>query len=124
MALDLGAYIGSATAPASKHLGFFNSNLEGIVPLEEKIQRDTYLKCFAHLAVNGGSIPVSFLTHTQQLSSCICIFSTVTRKLCCVIESLLEKAKATHSSVLAWRIPWTEEPSRPQTMGSRRVGHD
>ena len=31
---------------------------------------------------------------------------------------------ATHSSVLAWRIPWTEEPGRLQSMGSPRVGHD
>ena len=35
-----------------------------------------------------------------------------------------EKAMATHSSVLAWRIPWTEEPGRLQSMGSLRVGHD
>ena len=36
----------------------------------------------------------------------------------------LEKEMATHSSVLAWKIPWTEEPGRLQSMGSRRVGHD
>ena len=36
----------------------------------------------------------------------------------------LEKAMAPHSSVLAWRIPWTEEPGGLQSMGSRRVGHD
>ena len=35
-----------------------------------------------------------------------------------------EKAMATHSSTLAWKIPWTEEPSRLQSMGSPRVGHD
>ena len=35
-----------------------------------------------------------------------------------------EKAMAPHSGTLAWRIPWTEEPGRLQTMGSRRVGHD
>jgi len=35
-----------------------------------------------------------------------------------------EKAMATHSSTLAWRIPWTEEPGRLQSMGSLRVGHD
>ena len=37
---------------------------------------------------------------------------------------LREKAMATYSSTLAWRIPWTEEPDGLQTMGSRRVGHD
>ena len=36
----------------------------------------------------------------------------------------LEKEMATHSSVLAWRIPWTEKPGRLQSMGSLRVGHD
>ena len=39
-------------------------------------------------------------------------------------EDALEKGMATHSSVLAWRIPWTEEPGRPQSMGSQRVAHD
>ena len=36
----------------------------------------------------------------------------------------MEKAKAPHSSTLAWKIPWTEEPGRLQSMGSLRVGHD
>ena len=36
----------------------------------------------------------------------------------------LEKESATHSSILAWKIPWMEEPSRLQSMGSQRVGHD
>ena len=35
-----------------------------------------------------------------------------------------EKAMATHSSTLAWKIPWMEGPGRLQSMGSRRVGHD
>ena len=39
-------------------------------------------------------------------------------------EDPLEKGMATHSRILAWRIPWTEEPGRLQAMGSQRVGHD
>ena len=39
-------------------------------------------------------------------------------------EDPLEKGMATHSSILAWRIPWTEGPGRPQSVGSQRVGHD
>ena len=39
-------------------------------------------------------------------------------------EDLLEKEMATHSSMLAWRIPWTEEPRGLQSMGSQRVGQD
>ena len=39
-------------------------------------------------------------------------------------EDPLEKEMTTHSSTLAWKIPWTEEPGRLQSMGSLRVGHD
>ena len=39
-------------------------------------------------------------------------------------EDPLEKGMVTHSSTPAWKIPWTEEPGRLQSMGSQRVGHD
>ena len=39
-------------------------------------------------------------------------------------EDPLEKEMATHSSTVAWKIPWTEEPGKLQPMGSQRVGHD
>ena len=39
-------------------------------------------------------------------------------------EDLLEKEMATRSSILAWKIPWTEDPGRLQSMGLQRVGHD
>ena len=39
-------------------------------------------------------------------------------------EDPLEKEVATHSSILAWEIPWTEEPEGLQSMGLQRVGHD
>ena len=39
-------------------------------------------------------------------------------------EDSLEKEMATHSSTLAWKIPWTENPGRLQSVGSQRVGHD
>ena len=39
-------------------------------------------------------------------------------------DDLLEKEMATHSSILAWKIPWTEEPGRPQAMASQRVRQD
>ena len=47
----------------------------------------------------------------------------------CNVEALgwedpLEKGMVTHSSILAWKIPWTEEPGGLQSMGSLRVGHD
>jgi len=43
---------------------------------------------------------------------------------CPYYPKILEKGMAIHSSTLAWRIPWTEGPGRPQSMGSQRIGHD
>ena len=40
------------------------------------------------------------------------------------LEDLLEKEMATHTSILAWRIPWTEEPDKLQSMGSERARHN
>ena len=58
----------------------------------------------------------------------ICIQWWVTQKsgwnLGLIYPMLLEKAMAPHSSTLAWKIPWMEEPGRLQSMGSLRVGHD
>ena len=39
-------------------------------------------------------------------------------------EGPLEKGMVSHSSILAWKIPWTEEPGGLQSMGSQRVGHN
>ena len=39
-------------------------------------------------------------------------------------EDLLEKERATHSSILAWTVPWMVEPGRLQSTGSQKVGHD
>ena len=39
-------------------------------------------------------------------------------------EDPLEEEMATHSSILAWRMPWTEEPGRLQSIGLQRIGHD
>ena len=48
----------------------------------------------------------------------------VTINLHITYDSVMEKAMAPHSSTLAWKIPWMEEPGRLQSMGSLRVGHD
>ena len=45
-------------------------------------------------------------------------------KFCETVSQVSEKAMASHSSTLAWKIPWMEEPGRLQSMGSLRVGHD
>ena len=50
--------------------------------------------------------------------------SLLGRKVMTNLDSILEKAMATQSSTLAWKIPWTEEPGRLLSMGSHRVRHD
>ena len=55
----------------------------------------------------------------------VCILKSGVSVLCSHLRSpTLEKAMAPHSSTLAWKIPWMEEPGRLQSMGLRRVGHD
>ena len=52
-------------------------------------------------------------------------FSQLTFSLIyCMLSNMEEKAMVPHSSTLAWKIPWTEEPGRLQSMGSHRIGHD
>ena len=65
-----------------------------------------------HLGSPGGSVVVNPPTKQE------------TRVLSLGWEDPLEKDVATHSNILAWRIPWTEEPGGLQSMGSQRVGDD
>ena len=58
----------------------------------------------------------------QTVKSLLATWETQVQSL--AWEDPLEKETATHSSLLAWEIPWTEEPGRLQSMGSQRVGHD
>ena len=58
----------------------------------------------------------------QRLKSLLAMWETRVRSL--GWEEPREKEMATHSSILAWKIPWMEEPGRLQSMGSQRVGHD
>ena len=59
----------------------------------------------------------------NSISLCPASFHTPRQNLP-VTPGVLEKAMAPHSSTLAWKIPWTAEPGRLQSMGSLRVGHD
>ena len=53
-----------------------------------------------------------------------CLTHAHTTSVGLVLNCLLEKAVAPHSSTVAWKIPWMEEPGRLQSMGSLRVAHD
>ena len=73
----------------------------------------TFCTCFSHrgaslVAQMVKNLPTMWDTRVQSLGW----------------EDPLEKEMATHSSILAWRIPWTEEPGGLQSMGSQRAGHD
>ena len=59
---------------------------------------------------------------TQAVKNLPAVQETLVRSLS-RLDSL-EKGMATHSSILAWRIPWLEEPGRLQSMESQRIGHD
>ena len=60
----------------------------------------------------------------NMLSRLVIAFLPRSKHLLISREAPLEKGKATHSIILAWKIPWTEEPGRLQSMGLQRVGHD
>ena len=66
--------------------------------------------------------PMKMLLLAQRLKHLPGLRETQVRSL--GQEDPLEKEMATHTSTLAWRIPWREEPGRLQSMGSQRVGHD
>ena len=74
--------------------------------------------CFHSVAISAPSEISHFCCHLYLPSrdDAINIYE--------VLDCILEKAVAPHSSTLAWKIPWTEEPGGLQSMGSRWVGHD
>ena len=69
------------------------------------------------------NLPVSLSSLVAQMVKCLPMMQE-TRVRFLGGEDPLEKEMATHSSTLAWKIPWTEEPGGLQSMGSQRVGHD
>ena len=76
---------------------------------------------FAQLLSSGHAYFWAFLV-AQTVKNLPAMWETQVRFQ--VWEDPLEMGMATHSNILAWRIPWTEEPGRLQSIGSQRVGHD
>ena len=77
-------------------------------------------------SIDSVTIGLSFMTRGSLVAQMVKRLPAMweTRVQSLGWEDLLEKEMATHSSILAWRIPGTEEPGGLQSMGSQRVGHD
>ena len=70
---------------------------------------------------------ILLITRSPTTMLWLSMITSVTMFICLLCRSLCcksEKAMAPHSSTLAWKIPWMEEPGGLQSLGSRRVGHD
>ena len=90
--------------------------------------------CGSEVEVDGSQLAVSFsLQILYQLSYQGSLVAQTVKRLSTMRETRvrflgredpLEKEMAIHSSIIAWKIPWTEEPGRLQSMGLQRVGHD
>ena len=90
---------------------FPNLNQEEIENLNKRITRMEIETVIKNLPTNKNIGPDGFTSEFYQ-------------KFREELTPILEKAMAPHSSTLAWKIPWTEEPGRLQSTGSLRVGHD
>ena len=64
------------------------------------------------------------MCHIQPDTGDVIVTVLLLRTFAIWLWSLLEKEMATHSSILAWKMPWTEKPGRLQSTESQRVGHD
>ena len=78
--------------------------------------------CGVRLKSNSESVNYSSSLVAQMVKNLPAMQETRVRYL--IQEDPLEKRMATHTNILAWRIPWTEEPGRLWSMGSERVRHD
>ena len=94
------------------------------VPLFLQLFFFVHLNCKCQLGTDANSICPEYRDSlvTQTVKSLLAVWETQVRSL--GQEDPLEKEIATHSSILAWKTPWTEEPGRLQSMGLQRLRHD
>ena len=115
---------------------FFPLNFK-CVSCRQRIVRSVFLSiqpiCLLIGEFNPSAFRLLLMRRDLFLSFCSLVFTcriafwslTFCIPLLCLVNFLfLEKEMATHSSILAWRIPWTEEPGGLQSTGLQRVGHD
>ena len=86
-----------------------------IVPLDSWCVSPEYFGLFHKLGFPGGAVVKNLPANAGDIKEAVPSLGR---------EDPLEEEMATHSSILAWRIPWTGEPAGLQPMGSQRVGHD
>ena len=89
---------------------------------QETSQQMGFVEGLLNFCVKGIHVKLDQSLVVQRLKRLHAMRETRVRSL--GREDPLEKEMATHSSTLAWRIPWREEPGRLQSMGSQRVEHD
>ena len=111
-----------ALASSPEDLGIY-----GIVSVNSKIiSKETACVYSHHVQEEARRFSPTAVLHGfpggSEVKALPAMQETWVRSLC--REDSLEKEMATHSSILAWRIPWTDEPGGLQSMGSQRVGHD
>ena len=82
----------------------------------KSLQMDVWGRVIFQTSLKGASLVAKMIKHLSAM------LETWVRSL--GQEDLLEKEMAAYSSTLAWKIPWTEEPGRLQSMGSQRVRHN
>ena len=106
-------------------LGKYNW-IYGIIHLTLYIQCDRWYFMCMNVTLKRIHWGTSLVVWASLVAQMVKNLPTIqeTRVLSLGREDPLEKGMATHSSILAWRIPWTEEPGGPQSMGLQRVGHD
>ena len=91
-----------------------------VTPINDRANQFWKASYYAFQTVSLGYLKLL----VSEYSTLIPSFSSLINGLNVHYSSVMEKAMAPHSSTLAWKIPWGEEPARLQSMGSLRVGHD
>ena len=99
----------------------------GAIAFSDNCDDSRYFICFefliyAKILVVPFLLNFLFCTGAQIVKNLSAMWETSIQSLGC--KDPLEEGIATHSNILAWRFPWTEEPGGLQSMGSQRVGHD
>ena len=111
------------TQPIHRHVDTLKQKSDYIVTLTQTYSHSPSTHSLTHTKINSHKFS---LDHTSLVAQTVKHLSTMweTRVRSLGREDPLEKEMAIHSSTIVWKIPWTEEPGRLQSMQSQRVGHD